>query len=46
MKKRTQQIALILSLAAALLCASGCGSTRTENGVTIESKGRDFIPWF
>lgn len=39
MKKRLSTIALCLSLATALFWLSGCGSTRSENGVTIEDKG-------
>jgi len=44
MKKRISQIILCLGLTAVLLGTSGCGSTRTENGVTIESGNS--IPWF
>lgn len=43
MKKRIQQIAHVLGLATALLCLSACGSTRTENGVTIE-QGSSYNP--
>jgi len=38
MKQRISQITLCLALTAALLCAAGCGTTRSENGVTIEKK--------
>ena len=36
MKKNISKIILGLALAASLVCSSGCGSTRIENGVTIE----------
>lgn len=39
MKKRIPHIALSICLAALLLSLSGCSSTRTENGATIEKKG-------
>jgi hypothetical protein len=44
MKKNITKIVLGLALAASLVCSSGCASTRTENGVTIEQDSR--IPWF
>ena len=50
MKKTIPKIALCLCLATALVGLSGCGSTRTENGVTIENKANynplSYIPWF
>lgn len=44
MKKNILKIALVLAFATSLVCTSGCGSTRTENGVNIEQGSR--IPWF
>ncbi len=44
MKKNISKIILGLALSASLACSSGCGSTRTENGVTIEQDSR--TPWF
>ena len=44
MKKNISKIILGLVLAATLACASGCGSTRTENGVNIKQGSR--LPWF
>jgi len=44
MKKNISKIILGLALAGTLVCSSGCGSTRTENGVTIEQGSR--MPWF
>jgi len=44
MKKNISKIALVLAFAASLVCTSGCGSTRTENGVSIEQDSR--MPWF
>jgi hypothetical protein len=39
MKKRSTHITLCLCLVIALLGLTACGSTRSENGVTIENKG-------
>ncbi|MFL2832829.1 MAG: hypothetical protein ACJ0BK_04375 [Coraliomargaritaceae bacterium] len=44
MKKNISKIILGLVLAANLVCTSGCGSTRTENGVNIKQDSR--LPWF
>ncbi len=44
MKKNISKIILGLALAGTLVCTSGCGSTRTENGVSIEQDSR--MPWF
>ncbi|MDQ8207040.1 hypothetical protein QEH52_05945 [Coraliomargarita sp. SDUM461003] len=44
MKSSLSKIALSLCCATALLWLSGCGSTRTENGVTIEENGSSLNP--
>ena len=44
MKKNISKIVLVFAFAATLACASGCGSTRTENGVNIKQGNR--LPWF
>jgi hypothetical protein len=44
MKKNITTFVLGLALIASLVCTSGCGSTSTENGVTIEQDSR--MPWF
>jgi hypothetical protein len=44
MKKNITEFVLGLALALSLVCTSGCGSTSTENGVTIEQDSR--MPWF
>ena len=47
MKKNIPKIILGLVLAAGLVCISGCGSTSTENGVTIEQDSHmPWMPWF
>ncbi|MEC8613852.1 MAG: hypothetical protein VXY17_00430 [Verrucomicrobiota bacterium] len=44
MKKNLSKIILGLALAVTLAYISGCGSTRTENGVNIKQGSR--LPWF
>ena len=44
MRKNITKTVLGLALTASLIWTSGCGSTRTENGVTIEQDSR--MPWF
>jgi hypothetical protein len=47
MKKNISKITLVLTFAASLVCGSGCGSTRSENGVTIEQNSHiPWVPWF
>lgn len=46
--KKSRLFVLFLLLCA-LIAASGCASTRTENGVTIEKRrsgGIPFVPFF
>jgi len=45
--KITRIVALLIALCC-LIIASGCATTRTENGVTIEQRGGDipYIPFF
>ncbi|MEC7235763.1 MAG: hypothetical protein VXV86_03680 [Verrucomicrobiota bacterium] len=44
MKKNLSKIILVFAITATLAYASGCGSTRTENGVYIKQGSR--LPWF
>ncbi|MBL6919449.1 MAG: hypothetical protein ISR41_02980 [Puniceicoccaceae bacterium] len=47
MKKNISKIVLVLAFAGTLACSSGCGSTRSENGVTIEQNSHmPWLPWF
>jgi len=47
MKTDIRTIALSLCLAAAIFGLTACGSTRTENGVTIEKKSSSSpMNWF
>lgn len=47
MKPRLRKTAALLCLALACLALSACGSTRTENGVTIEEGGSyNPMSWF
>ncbi|MDQ8195718.1 hypothetical protein QEH59_14885 [Coraliomargarita sp. SDUM461004] len=50
MKQMITKVTLSLCFATALLWLSGCGSTRTENGVSIQSNRSlnplDYIPGF
>ncbi|WPJ97925.1 hypothetical protein SH580_09395 [Coraliomargarita algicola] len=50
MKSRLSKLTLCLCFATALLWLSACGSTRTENGVTIEESSSlnplNYIPGF
>jgi len=45
---KIKQLMALAILLASLIAASGCASTRTENGVTIEQKRSDlpYIPFF
>ncbi len=43
--KRIRTLILLLSLAAILPALTGCGSTSTENGVTIEKGGNPLKFW-
>jgi len=45
---KTARLLALFILLCALLAASGCASSRTENGVTIEKRGNDipYVPFF